>query len=119
MMQTRQHFFPRSKLGLVLSILYLILAIGIARADRYEPPASGFISTQGLATSAVTFPGAYILSTLCPPLSFDQLSFFETPYSTHTVLAIGLAIAICAFLIYLFGALLGATAKAIFGKKSE
>jgi hypothetical protein len=114
--QKPKHFFPRSKFGLVLAAVYLVLAIGIAWTDRYDPATGFFISTQGLATVAVTFPAAYFLSTCVPPLSFDQLGFFDTPYSPRTIFTIGLSIAICALLVYLLGSALGAFAKALFGK---
>src|SRR5262245_38487281 len=111
--------FPRSKFGLVLVILYVFLAVGTAYNERYHPASGGFISFPGLATSAVTFPASYFLSVCVPWLDFDQLGFFETPYSSKTLFAIGLAIALCAFLVYLIGAALGAFAKTLFGKDTD
>jgi hypothetical protein len=109
-------FFPRSKFGLVLAVLYLVLAIGIAWSDRYESTSGGFISMKGLATSVVTLPAAYLISYCIPPLSFDHLDFFETPYSATTLFSISLAIALCALLVYLLGAALGVMAKILFGR---
>jgi hypothetical protein len=112
-------FFPRSKFGLVLAILYVALAVGIAYSERYGGPTGSFISMPGLATSAITYPAAFFLSSCVPWLSFDQLGFFDTPYSSKTLFAIGLSIALCAFLVYLIGAALGSLSKTLLGKDQD
>jgi hypothetical protein len=112
-----RRILPRSKLGLTLSLLYLGLAITIACSERYGGPSSGsFISLPGLATTVITFPAAYLLSSYFPWLSFDQIGFFDTPYAAKTLFAIGLSIAACAALVYLAGAALGALFRYLFGK---
>jgi hypothetical protein len=107
--------FPRSKIGLVLAILYSIFTIMVIYTERTAPPSGGFITLQGLGTFVITLPASLLLYKLFPSLGTDSGHLISDPMSPSIFMTLTVLVLSCAFLVYLFGALLGALGKFIKG----
>ncbi len=100
----------RSKLGLVLALLYGGSAAFVAVSERLENTSGNFINLNGLMTFAVTLPVSYVfdrIAALFGAAGPGRLAFFERPYSTGTITVIILMIALNAAFVYAVGALIG------------
>lgn len=102
--------FPRSKFGLGLAVIYTLGAFYIMYDDRVNSGA-GFISLKGLMTFLVTLPASLLLDGLFPSLDIDSGQMVKDPLTPGSGLLFAGMLLFCALLVYLLGALLGATPK--------
>jgi len=98
--------FLKSKFGLVLTLLYLPVALAGIWSDRYEPSHNSFINLTGLLTVLVTFPVSMLMNHLFPSLGIDGMMCIDTPYSNQTVAVIATMLLLNALLVYLIGVFL-------------
>jgi hypothetical protein len=94
-------WFAVSKLGAVLAILYLAVAVCIVREDR-QSRSSGWISLSGLASYLITLPVSVIGEKLGARPDYRR--------NVDMTFAIG----VCTVLLYFTGAGLGKLAHFIF-----
>ena len=93
--------FPISKFGLILTALYILVAIFIVREDR-RSTTGGWITLQGIGAFLITLPVSAV----------GEKLGIRPDYRRNLDMAI--AIGICAILVYLVGAGLGKVAQLIF-----
>jgi hypothetical protein len=91
-----------SKVGLVLAVIYIVLAVGVLWQDRTGTGGGNWISLSGMSTYLVTIP-------VSAPF---ELMGAKLDYKKNIDMA--LAIGGCAVLVYLVGAGLGWIAKMMF-----
>jgi hypothetical protein len=93
--------FPISKFGMVLTALYILVAILIVLGDR-RSKAGGWITLDGIGAFLITLPVSAV----------GEKLGIRPDYRRNVDMAI--AIGICAVLVYLIGAGLGKLAQLIF-----
>ncbi len=94
-------WFPRSTFGLVLTVIYIAVAIFVVASDRGST-SGGWISLNGILTFLITFPVSLI----------GEKMGMRPDFRRNTDMAF--AIGVCAVLVYFIGAGLARLARAMF-----
>ncbi|MBK8837685.1 MAG: hypothetical protein IPO30_03025 [Hyphomonadaceae bacterium] len=81
-----------SKVGLVLAIIYILLAVWVVFTERTSPSGGGWISLNGMASFLITFPVSMPLEIIGARPNYQK---------TFDMAA---AILVCAALVYFVGA---------------
>ena len=95
-------WFPRSIFGLVIAVIYAVLASAVVLIERNESGGGGWISLRGMASWLITFP----VSAPCDWLDMKP----DYKSNLHMLFAIGL----CTLLVYFVGAGIGKLASILF-----
>ena len=102
--------FPRSKFGITLAILYLLIALSVIILEKGGSRSDLLL---GIFTFFVTFPLSLLLSQLFPSLGIDSGDWIRQPLNATYGMTLAFCVLACALLYYLIGALLGALFKGI------
>lgn len=94
-------WFPRSNFGLVLVVIYIVVAIFIVAGDRGSN-SGGWISLNGIMTFLITFPVSFL----------GEKWGMRPNFRRNADMAF--AIGVCAVLVYFIGVGLAKLARIIF-----